>query len=119
MQFSHIILRTHTYTHMHATHSRTQAGTVTHTRTHTQLFYMGPFILAFPKLRGQPPEQSLRSSGETRIARLTTKKPPYLYPAAWQLAGKDTQMVTDKIEENKAEAQWALPHKKIPITMAS
>ena len=52
------------------------------THSHTQLFYMGPYSLAVPKLRGQPPGKSLRSSGETRIARLTTEKPPYLYLAA-------------------------------------
>ena len=82
---------------------------------------MGPpsYILAFPMLRGQPPEQSLRSLRETRIARLTTEKPPYLYPAAWQLAGQDTRVVTDKIAEIKAKAQRALPHIKIPITMAA
>ena len=78
-----------------------------------------PYILAFAMFRGQPPEQSLRSSGKIRIARLTTEKPPYLYPAAWQLAGKDTRTVTHKIAEIKAKAQRALPHKKIPITMAS
>ena len=79
---------------------------------------MGPYILTFPKLRGKPPEQSLGSSGETHIAHLTTGKPPYLYPAAWQLAGKDTRTVTYKIAEIKAEAQRALPHtQKIPITM--
>ena len=87
--------------------------------SHTQVFYTGPYILAFPKLRGQLPLQSLRSTGETRIARLATEKTPYLYPAAWQLAGKDTRTVTDKIAEIKAKAQRALPHKKIPITMAS
>ena len=77
-----------------------------------------PHILAFAMLGGQPPEQSLRSSGETHIAHLTTEKPPYLYPAAWQLAGKDTRTVTYKIAEIKAEAQRALPHtQKIPITM--
>ena len=76
-------------------------------------------------LRGLPPEQSLRGSGETRIARLTTEKPPYLYPAAWQLAGKDTRTVTDKIAEIKAKAQRALPHthtkkqKQKTITMAA
>ena len=80
---------------------------------------MGPYILAFPKLRGQPPEQSLRSSGETRIARLTTEKSPYLYPAAKQLTGKSVRIVTDKIEENNAEAQRGSSSQIILITMAS
>ena len=74
---------------------------------------MPPLHPSFP-YAPWPPEQSLRSSGETRIARLTTEKPPYLYPAAWQLAGKDTRTVTLKIAEIKAEAQRALPHTKNP-----
>ena len=92
-------------------------------RTHTIILHGTPLppphILAFAMLRGQPPEQSLRSSGETRTSPSDHRKPPYLYPAAWQLAGKDTRTVTDKIAEIKAKAQRALPHKKIPITMAS
>ena len=51
------------------------------TRTHSYSTG-GLYILAFTKLRGQLLEKSLRSSGETHIARLTTQKPPYLYPAA-------------------------------------
>ena len=50
------------------------------THTHTRLFYTGPHIPAFPWLRGQPPEQSLRSSGETSIARLTTDKTTPVMP---------------------------------------
>ena len=40
------------------------------------------YILSFPMLHGQPPEQSLRSSWETRIAHLTTEKPRYAYTVA-------------------------------------
>ena len=75
----------------------------------------GLYILAFPKLRGQPPEQSIRSSGETCIAHLTIeKKTPYLYPAAWQLAGKDTQTVTDKIEEKQSRSATGTSTQKNP-----
>ena len=82
--------------------------------SHTQLFYTGPYILAFPKLRGQLPLQSLRSTGETRIVRLATEKTPYLYPAAWQLAGKDTQTVTDKIEEKQSRSATGTSTQKNP-----
>ena len=72
-----------------------------------------PHILAFAMLGGQPPEQSLQSSGETRIARLTTEKPPYLYPAAWQLAGKDTRTVTLNLQKLKPKRNGYL-HTKNP-----
>ena len=66
---------------------------------------------------GQPLEQSLWILGETRIACLTIKKSPYLYPAAYQLAEKDKRIVTGKIEENNAEAQQGTSTEIILITM--
>ena len=91
-------------------------------RTRTHNFSTGGlYILAFLKLRGQPPEQSLRSSRETHIARLTT----LLIPRYLATDGKIVRMIpwagmiTDQIEWNKAEAQRALSNKKIPITMAA
>ena len=90
------------------------------THSHTQNYFtQAPCILAFPRLCGQPPEQPLKSSGETRIAHLTTEKSPYLYPTAQQLVGKDMRMVTDKIEQNNTKAQWSTCAQIILITMTS
>ena len=56
-----------------------------------------PHILAFPMLHGQPPKQSPRSSGETRIARLTTPKNTLFIPSCLATGGKIMRMITDKI----------------------
>ena len=81
--------------------------------THTKLFYMGPYILAFATLRGQPLEQSLRSSGDPHSP--SDNQKITLFIPCCVATGGNGHADGHKQKKTTPKRHEALPCKVIPI----